>query len=253
MKNKYLIVLTLALLLIIPMSSAMIIPSSDKAKEVAQCTEHSKAISENGDGEWELDSFEFIHYAKPPWAGGGDKGTKCFKLLGVKWKDFPVDYTINPTNSQSLSESFITDTLSASAEIWDDATSKELLNDIYIIDYTAQYGVQDFENTLEFGNYPNEGVIAVTTIWFTRKGRQIVEFDILFNEQFAWGDADIDPNLMDLKNIAVHELGHGMGLDDIYSTSCTDVTMYGYSTEGETSKITLESADITGLQKMYGV
>jgi len=57
---------------------------------------------------------------------------------------------------------------------------------------------------------------------------------------------------MDLENIAVHELGHTVGLSDIYSTACSEVTMYGYSTEGETSKRTLEQPDITGLQRMYG-
>ena len=58
---------------------------------------------------------------------------------------------------------------------------------------------------------------------------------------------------MDLQNIAVHELGHSFGLADIYSSSCAEVTMYGYSTEGETKKRTLEQPDITGIQKLYGI
>ncbi len=76
---------------------------------------------------------------------------------------------------------------------------------------------------------------------------------MLLNTDFAWGDATLNPERMDLQNIAVHELGHSVGLGDIYSTSCNSVTMFGYSTEGEISKRTLEQPDITGLQKMYGV
>jgi len=58
---------------------------------------------------------------------------------------------------------------------------------------------------------------------------------------------------MDLQNIATHELGHAVGLNDIYSGSCSYVTMYGYSTEGDIGKRTLEQPDITGLQTMYGI
>ncbi len=42
-------------------------------------------------------------------------------------------------------------------------------------------------------------------------------------------------------------------MDDIYSTTCSEVTMYGISYYGETQKRTLEQPDITGLQKMYRV
>ena len=57
---------------------------------------------------------------------------------------------------------------------------------------------------------------------------------------------------MDLENIATHELGHGLGLGDLYKDACSDVTMFGYSTEGETKKRTLEPADIAGIQELYG-
>ena len=172
----------------------------------------------------------------------------------VKWISLPVSYVINPTNPQGLSGSFITSTISSSAETWDAATSAELLNNAYSVDYTAQYGVQNFQNAIAFGDYPDNGVIAVTSVWFTRVGKRIVEFDQLYNTRFAWGDATATniTSVMDLQNIVTHELGHAVGLDDIYSTTCSAVTMYGYSDYGETSKRSLEQPDITGLQKMYG-
>lgn len=199
----------------------------------------------------ELEKIQFIHYkenkAKVP------KQNTCYKLLGVKWKTFPIDYVINPSNPQGLSDLFVTSMISASAETWDSATSIELFNDIYDINTTAKYGVQNFENVIVFGDYPDSGVIGITSIWYTRFTRQIVEFDMLLNTDFIWGDATLNPSVMDLKNIVVHELGHSVGLGDIYSSSCSAVTMFGYSDYGETSKQTLETPDITGLQKMYGV
>lgn len=76
----------------------------------------------------------------------------------------------------------------------------------------------------------------------------------MFNTYYSWGDGTIPPlgDVMDLQNIATHELGHAVGLDDIYLSSCSAVTMYGYSNMYDTEKRTLELPDITGLQKIYG-
>ncbi len=230
----------------VTVAASMIIPANDKAKENSKAPENSPVIDEN----WELERIDFIHYAKPENPGKSPKTENCYKLLGVKWKSLPVGYVINPSNPEGLDESFVMGAVSTSAETWDSATTSELFNDAYTVDYTATYGVQNFVNVIDFGDYPDDRVIAVTSVWYTPRGRQIVEFDIRFNTRFGWGDAN--PEKMDLQNIATHELGHGVGLDDIYSTTCSAVTMYGYSSYGETQKRTLEQPDITGLQKMYG-
>ena len=128
-----------------------------------------------------------------------------------------------------------------------------MFNNVYAVDYAAQYGVQNYVNAIAFGDYPESNVIGVTSVWYTRVGKKIVEFDMLFNTKFAWGDSTLNPAVMDLQNIAAHELGHSVGLSDIYSSSCSAVTMYGYSSNGETQKRTLEQPDVTGLQKMYGI
>ncbi len=230
----------------ITVSASMLIPSNDKAKENSKAPENSPVIYEN----WGLERVDFIHYVKPENPGKPGETETCYKLMGVKWKSLPTNYVVNPSNTEGLSESFITSAISTSAETWDTSTSSELFDDAYTVDYTATYGVQNFVNAIDFGDYPDDRVIAITSVWYTPRGRQIVEFDIRFNTRFSWGDAN--PEKMDLQNIATHELGHGVGLDDIYSTTCSVVTMYGYSDEGETQKRTLEQPDIAGLQKMYG-
>lgn len=236
------------LVLSVAATASMLIPANDNAKENARAPEKSPVIGEN----WDLERVDFIHYAQPAVLPRPPKTETCYKLLGVKWNTLPVNYIINPANNQALPEAFVTSALAASAETWDCATSAELFSDAYSIDYAGQYGVQNFQNVIAFGDYPDSNVIAVTSIWFTRVGKKIVEFDILFNTRFTWGDAAINSGVMDLENIATHELGHGTGLGDIYSSGCSAVTMYGYSGYGETQKRTLEQPDITGLQKMYG-
>lgn len=229
-------------------SASMLVPANDNAKQNAKAPEKSPVIDEN----WDLERVDFIHYVKPPNVGGGPKGETCYKLMGVRWKAFPVNYVINPTNPQGLAEGFVTSAISTSAETWDAATSTELFNDAYAVNYSAQYGVQNYRNEIDFSDYPDDNVIAVTSVWYTPVGKRIVEFDMRLNTRFSWGDATVNNATMDLQNIATHELGHGAGLADIYSTACSQVTMYGYSAYGETNKRTLGQPDITGMQQMYG-
>jgi hypothetical protein len=161
---------------------------------------------------------------------------------------------INP-NYAGLDAAVITSAIMAGATEWDSHTGANLFGP-YLIDNTANWdSTPDKRNELSFGNYNQTGVIAVTRYWISsvnKTTKRIVEFDIMFDTDFAWGDASVNPALMDLQNIAVHEIGHGIGLADLYSTSCSLETMYGYSTEGETSKRDLYNGDIKGVQTLYG-
>lgn len=206
----------------------------------------------------DLEKIEFIHwkkdFAKPDWAKA-PKPPSCYKFFSpkVKWTSLPVSYVINPANPQNLRENFVTSVISTSAETWDAATNKGLMNNTYTTDETVAYGVQDFKNAIVFGDYPTVGVIAVTTVWYNPATKAIVEFDMMFDTDWVWGDAMADSTKMDLENIATHELGHGVGLGDVYESACSGVTMYGYSDYGDIQKRTLEAPDIKGLQTLYGI
>lgn len=212
-----------------------------------------------------LEKRVFIHRkkapAKPPWAGSGNgkNKNKCYGFLsiGAKWKELPVNYLIDPDNQDGLTEDFITQAISLSAEEWDNVTRTELFGS-YSIDHNASWDINfpDGRNELLFDNYPDSGVIAVAVVWGYFTGppelREIIEFDVLFDTDWVWGNATQNPELMDLQNIATHEIGHGAGMGDVYETTCSEVTMYGFSGYGELIKRTLEKADITGLRKLYG-
>ena len=197
-----------------------------------------------------IDSVTLIHYidGRVKLVGGGS----CSKLLGVKWGILPVNYVINPTNPQNLPEVFIKTSIFDSAEEWDRWTSKELFNNNYEINYNVKWGEADNKNTYSFGNYPQSGVIAVTTYWFTRQSKKLVEYDVMFDTDFRWGDATTDHTVMDLQTIALHETGHGVGLADVYNRACSNVVMYGYGDYGEVKR-TLAQSDIAGLRTMYGI
>ena len=180
----------------------------------------------------------------------------CYGFLskGAKWKT-TEPYIVDPTNTEGLSETFITSTVAADIGKWETAAGKDILGDEIagVVD-GADTVSTDGKNEVMFGSIASEGAIAVTIVWGIFGGnprnRELVEWDMIFDEvDFDWGIAD--PNKMDFENIAIHELGHSVGLDDLYTTECSEQTMYGYATEGETKKSTLESGDITGIRKLY--
>ena len=189
-----------------------------------------------------------------------DPVSSCYTFLsnGVKWKELPVDYVIDPDNPDGLTEEFIVDAISSGAEEWDVNTSANLFGSSTIDNDSSWDGdAPDSRNEMVFGDYPQDGVIAVAIVWGYFGGRpsnrQITEFDILFDTDFVWGDGEANQELMDLQNIATHEIGHGLGLGDLYNTACIHETMYGFSTEGDIKKRDLNEGDIEGIQALYGL
>ncbi len=197
---------------------------------------------------------------KPP-KGNGDTG---YKII-AKWKD-TTSYYYNPQNPDGLSAEFIAQALGAASNEWDSHTGFDLVGES-VEDRSATFGEsRNGKNEICFGDYSTSGVIAVCRVWVTRgkpSKRRIVEFDLLFDTDYTWGDSDPDgdgvgdPTIMDLQSIATHELGHGIaGLDDIYESSWSHLTMYGYSHEGDVGKRTIEgtskTGDIGGVKANYG-
>jgi hypothetical protein len=207
-----------------------------------------------------LTKITFIHYkkafVKPPSAGGG-KSAKCYGFLanGAKWKT-NEPYYINPTGSGTDS-SLVESAVSAGTVQWENYGGN-IFGDGYI-DTNASYngGSYDEKNTVSFGGGLEPGIIAVTNIWGFFGGapstRELVEWDLLFNNSagWTWGDGATNSALMDVQNIATHEVGHAAGMGDLYETSCNLETMFGYSTEGETIKRNLNNGDIKGIQTLY--
>lgn len=272
LKIGALLILVGVLLVSVKTASAILIPAADNAKDKARVDNAPVIEKVEIEGEEHLaltppglERIVFIHhkkgFAKPDWAGEGKgkKESKCYNFLGrnVKWQELPVNYVIDPENTDGLSENFVTGAISAGAEEWDAHTGAELFG-TYSVDYSSSWDsdAPDGKNELLFGDYPEEGVIAVAVVWGYFSGppstRKIIEFDVLFDTDFTWGDATINSTVMDLQNIATHELGHGAGMGDVYETVCSEVTMYGYSLEGEVKKRDLADQDITGIRKLYG-
>ena len=272
MKTKTLIIILMGLFLISSIADSSL-AANDRNKGKSQAPgEKARAPA--------LERIELIHYkkdsgkAKPPCNHDGvcdpgerpscpdckngkedptDPATTCYAFMGqygkkyLQWRALPVHYEINPTDGPSDQTA-----IGLGAWAWDEATA----GDLFYLDgtnSTATYNVQDYVNAVCFDDYyADPGIIGACMVWFNPATKAIVEFDIIFETDHIWGDAEEDPSVMDLWNIATHELGHAIGLADIYDEACSEVTMYGYSGDGEIKKRDLEEPDITAAHELYG-
>ena len=209
-----------------------------------------------------LTKVSFIHYKKmfaKPSGVGNDGKISCYGFLGkgVYWKNnLPRTLYVNTESFAGLDSNFVLTTIGNSAETWDSQVNTDLFSST-TPDVTANWDNETPDGRSEIikASYPNSGVIAVTNVWGYFSGppqtRELVEWDMLLDQDdFAWGIGDATK--MDLQNIVTHEIGHSAGMGDLYDGKCNTQTMYGYSTEGETSKRDLDVGDIKGIKTLYG-
>ena len=116
---------------------------------------------------------------------------------------------------------------------------------------TIKRSAADGVNVVAFGGA--SGGIAVTRTWYWTDTGEVAESDVIFSSNLAWsitnpgaGDCGGATNAYDVQNIATHEFGHQVGLNDLYNSADRDLTMYGYGTMKELKKDTLGSGDISG-------
>lgn len=194
-------------------------------------------------------------------AGGGEEPdtSSCYGFLskGAKWKEIE-HYIVNPANTKGLDKTFVTDNLAMDIDKWEDAVGVdvEILGDEIPGNVDGADTVSpDDKNEVYFGNIAEPGAIAITIVWGYFSGppfaRELVEWDQVYDDvDFGWS-ASGEAGKMDFENIATHELGHSVGLGDLYTSECSEQTMYGYASYGETKKRDLAAGDIRGVQELY--
>jgi len=218
-------------------------------------------------GDGVCDPGENVNKCPADCAGGEDPeepdASSCYTFLakGAKWKTVET-YIVNTTNTRGLNSTFITSNLATNIDKWEDAVEEnfEILGDEVTGDVDGADTVSpDNKNEVYFADVEYQGAIAVAIIWGIFGGpppfRELVEWDMIFDDvDFDWGVCEEGVNCtkkMDFENIATHELGHAVGLGDLYNTECSEQTMYGYAGYGETKKRDLNDGDIAGIKSLY--
>lgn len=189
-----------------------------------------------------------------------NEATTCytFNAVGAFWKS-REDYILGTANTEGLSDSTVADSVSTAINTWQvHIPNHQVIGSRVAGTTETSFGNDpNGKNELIFGSISTRGVIAVTITYGIFNGdisnRRIVEWKMILNQvDYNFGDASVNSRLMDLLSIVTHEFGHVFGMGDIYSSSCSAVTMNGYSSEGQINKRTLESPDVTGIRLLYG-
>jgi hypothetical protein len=98
--------------------------------------------------------------------------------------------------------------------------------------------------------------LGITFVWYSTVSGELLEADTVFNKRHPWAifsgspDCQSSPDAYDLQNIATHEFGHWVGLEDLYDNAHRDLTMYGFGAGGEVKKRTLGRGDISGKNQL---
>lgn len=203
----------------------------------------------------------------PPDKGndGGDTGTStCYSFLanGANW-GVAEDYVVDP--SVTHTDGTIGDVaahLATAISEWETAANLNIfgVGSTATIGGTARAAIgssANGTNEVVFDAIDESGVIAVTIVWGVFRGRPsargLTEWDQIYDDDgnWSWGSAG-SASSMDFLNIAVHEIGHAMGMGHTdSSSSCAEETMYPYAAEGETKKRDIHDGDIAGINALY--
>jgi len=177
---------------------------------------------------------------KPP-----PKPTKLYSYSGYHREQASCYYHVN----SSLPGDWVSAIQAADAE-WDGAGSG------FRFHYEGTTGnggpTYDGINVVTRANLGSGGILAQNTYWYIRRGKIVVENDIVFNTYYPWA-TNGSVAAFDVQNIATHEMGHSLVLNDLYQAAQAEQTMYGYGALGETKKRTLEQGDREGIIYIYGV
>ena len=233
-----------------------------------------------GKGPPEVGKMVFIHYkkgaapVKPE--GKPEKGPKGkdepYSYSGIHWMDLftpvTVDYLISYIGQRGNGVTLLDtkDGVTAAFKTWeDDPRSSIVFNWAGWTDSLPD--TYDGYNVVGWGDlsqYP--GAIAVTVVWYLLGTGWILDCDVVLNNESSlmWTQADIgnsDPDTqvidgpgydVDIQNIMTHESGHWLQLNDLYEEVGMEQTMYGYASDGELKKRSLEDGDLAGIRYIYG-
>jgi len=173
----------------------------------------------------------------------------AYDFLGYKWPGSnPVyEFYINEEGTEDVADEWAY--LKKAAEVWSNVPTT-VLNTKYMGMTNVKKPGKDGRNILVWakGNeWPLGGnVIAITCNW--HRGTVLEESDIIFNARnYKWSTTG-EKNTVDVGNIATHEMGHALGLDD---SKAEGALMLPPTRQFNTQKRVLAPDDSLGITVLY--
>jgi hypothetical protein len=190
-------------------------------------------------------------------AAGGN--ANAYSLTGYRWntRDPQLKFVLKNDaylTSEGLNTRAVKNAITAAANTWDGASNQNLFADsnLVTLDPTVQADSYNKINTVCWKPSGSSNYLGYTRTWYNSKTvdgyNTALDSDIVFNTNTKWTTCG---NGIDVQSVALHEMGHTLGLGDIYGQAqfSKDARQVMHYYTGV--KRTLGNGDATGIWRLY--
>lgn len=167
----------------------------------------------------------------------------------LHWIQVPVHYSVNPSNSQGLSDSSVISAVDSAFSTWQSVDGAKIQFRYDGKSNVDTYGHEDGLNVVFFeSSWPadwDDDLLAMALTWNV-DGGEIIAMDMVVNEDHPWSTGSGDG--FDLQNALTHEVGHAIGLAHTVEESAT---MFGSSSREDREKRDLVDDDEQAARYLY--
>lgn len=186
--------------------------------------------------------------------------SKSYALLSFKAPDAPIDIQLLKSTipASTITADQFTQSVTNAGGTWNNngVVSKQFFGTVKDALSTTKAQAND-KNFVQSFAKSSQSWIACS--WLTSSSNKLTDWDVIYNTRYTFST---NPSLtqnanlryVDLQAVALHEMGHAVGLDDIYNKPAlswdTDEVMNSYI--WGKPRYTFGPGDLSGLKAKYG-